>query len=260
MNMIKEPYYVIDFNASACMFDIQINKISLFLMDVKGQIGSEAPVNYLIPESGKQELDIIVYPNIGKTGFDQNTKFSASIKLFDLSSGSFVLVEDGIASFKMSDEDKKVPVCKHKNYFMADVPYKLVAWQESVDLSTVEDLREKVESAYQKLGNIITKGQYNTFRNFLQESEKNAAISMYLDEEESKERTDELISDFQNGYVVEPLSGTEVMHLYADNKLVCLKTAEGSSALSLRHKETDETLTIDILFHLKQGETDLSAI
>jgi hypothetical protein len=256
--MIKEPYYMIEFDASACMFEIQINKVSLLTLNVEGQVASTNPINYLILESGLQQLDITVYPNIGKTQFDKNSDFSAIVKLFDVSDG-FDEIED-IITCRIDEGEKILPVYKYKNCFTAEVPYKLTAWQESVDLDTIENLRKKVVSAYIKLQDIITKGQYNTFRKMLREREENMAISLYLDKESSEARLDRLIHRFQNGYEIEPLSDTEIMHLYADNRLVGLKTVEGDSALRLRHKETNQTLTIEVLFHLKQGETELSVM
>jgi len=257
-DMIKELYYMIDFRASACAFDILINDVSALTMDINGQIGASAPINFLILESGQQQLEIIVRPNVGETQFDENVNFSAVIKLYDVSE-RFILIEEGL-TFEMNDEDKTKPICSYKSNFNAEVPYKLDAWQKSVNLDTVESLREKVELAYKRLADIIAKGEYDTLRDILEEREKNMAISMYLDEESSEKRLDGLIEDFENGYEIEPLSGTEIMYLYANSKLVCLKTPEGDSALRLRHKETNEMMTVEVVFHLKHGEIELSVI
>jgi hypothetical protein len=81
---------------------------------------------------------------------------------------------------------------------------------------------------------------------------------MYLDEKESKKRMDGLIEEFENNFELIPLSGDETMHIYANGKLVCLKTADGESALRLLNKETDDEIYVDVSFHLKEGDTELT--
>jgi len=254
---VKEPYYVIDFSAVSCKFEIQINKASVFSMNVDGQVGTEIPCNFMIFESGRQQLDIIVYPSTGNTEFAESTDFSAKVKLYDVVD-KFELVEDDILVWKMSDDDKTGAICRHTAFFNADVPYRLNTWQQSADLNAVENLREKVETAYQKLGEMITKKQYDAFKNCMQEREKRMAVSMYLDQKSSKERMDELIKNFKEGFEWIPLSGDETMHIYADGKLVCLKTKDDESALQFRNKKTDDEIEVEIMFHLKEGDTELS--
>ena len=254
---LKEPYYMIEFRAINCKFEILINKVSLLMMNINGQIGSEMPCNYLILESGEQQLDIIVQPCTGESGFVESSEFSAKVNLYDVSNG-FTLMEEDIVACEMSDADKTEASYKNTAYFNAEVPYQQTAWRNSIDLNTVENLREKLEAAYKKIGDMIIQKQYDAFRNSMQEQESRMAVSMYLDEEESKKRMDELIEDFQGGFELLPLSSTKTMHLYANGKLACLRAEDGESVLQLYNKETEEEMTLDIMFHLKEGDTELS--
>ncbi|MBF8455572.1 hypothetical protein IV494_00115 [Kaistella sp. G5-32] len=46
--MIKKPYYMIDFSASACLFEIRINDYPVAHMDIAGQVASTIPINFAI--------------------------------------------------------------------------------------------------------------------------------------------------------------------------------------------------------------------
>jgi uncharacterized protein (DUF302 family) len=249
---------MIGFEVARCNFEIEINNVPLFTMNVKGKIGMEIPCNYLILESGEQQLEIIIQPCIGETELDKNLKFTAKVQLYDVTKGfDFEYLQDDI-KFAMSDEDKTGAMSKHTMRFNAQVPYKMDVWQNSVDLNTVENLHEKLVSAYQKIVDMITQKHYDAFANSMQEREKRMAASMYLSKEQSDERMNELIEDFKNGFEAIPLSGTETMHIYAEGKLAALKTEDDESALRFHNRETGEELTIDVLFHIKAGNTELT--
>jgi len=173
--------------------------------------------------------------------------------LYDVSDG-FEQIGDEIPLCKIGGEDKTQAVYEHTAYFDAEVPYQITAWQNSVDLNSVENLREKVEAAYKKLCDMITQKQYDAFMDCVRERENRVAVSMYLDKESRKEIMESLIAGFEPI----PFSGTETMNLYADGKLVCLTAEDGNSALRFFNKKTGEEMILDIMFHLKKGDTELS--
>jgi len=261
MNMtLKEPYYMIEFSASAVMFEIRINDVPLLTLNVKGQASTVVPMNYLILESGKQQLNITVLPVLGKMDFIKNSSFRATVKLFDVVNG-FKFIEDSVNYKTPSiDEDKPIPVFNYQGVFYAEVPYKLVAWQNSTDLSEIEDLQGKVDKQYSHVEDIIKSQKYNSLRKMLEQRENNMAISMYLSEEEKNSRIDDLIKDIENGFVVVPRMLTDKLMIYGNNKLVSLKKENGSSALLLRNEKIKEDLNLDLMLHIEQGSKELSII
>ena len=252
---VNMPFYRIDFRAVACYFDIKINDVSVFSMNMKSSFSVRIPVNHLILESGKQRLSVTIQPNTGETEFDEDAAFAMTLQLYADTGNSLEHVED-ILEYDMADDKENVMV--YQTSFDAAVPYQITAWQNSTDLNTVENLRQKVETAYQKLGEMITKKQYDAFVDMMREQEKRMAQSLYIDPESSKERMDGLIEDFENGFEFVPLSGGETMYIYADGKLVCLKTDNGNSALKFLNRETEEEMSVEIFFHLKKGDTELT--
>ena len=45
--MLK-PYYMIDFSASACLFEIRINDYPVIQMNIEGRVSSMIPINYAL--------------------------------------------------------------------------------------------------------------------------------------------------------------------------------------------------------------------
>ncbi|MFZ4398510.1 MAG: hypothetical protein ACOYO1_00635 [Bacteroidales bacterium] len=258
MSETKFPYYVIDFNAAACFFEIRINDVPVESMNIKGQLSTISPINHLILESGKQVVDFIILPTLDNLTLNEKVEFSASIDLYDVE-GAFKLFEKNDL-FEISDPPTGLPFIKHKSDFLAKVPYKISSWQNSTNLNDVEDLRKLVDKAYKRIENLINAKQYNIISELFKQRENNTCISMYLSEEEKSKRINGLIDDFQNGFVVVPTSPEDIMFIYGYGKLVSLKQKNGDSALHLKNDKTGEEMTLEIMFHLEKGKQELSII
>ena len=71
---VKEPYYTIDFNIVLCNVDIKVNDISIFSMEIDGQMATRIPANNAIFKSGVQRLSIELKPLAGETQFREYAK------------------------------------------------------------------------------------------------------------------------------------------------------------------------------------------
>jgi len=258
--MLQEPYYMIEFSASAVMFEIRINDVPLLTLNVEGQASTIVPMNYLILESGKQQISINVLPVLGKIKFIENSSFRATVKLYDVVD-DFNFIEDSV-EYKTPDieEDKLIPAFNYQDIFYAEVPYKLVAWQDSNDLSKIEDLRQKVDEQYRMIENIIKTRQFLLLQEMLEQRENNAAISMYLSEDEKKSRINDFIYDADNGFKIVPHSKEDQLILYGNNRLASLRKIDGSSALLLSNDETEEDLCLELMLHIEKGSNELAII
>jgi hypothetical protein len=67
MKNLKNPYYLVDFSASICNFEICINDVPAFIHNGGRIISSHYPINHFIFESGKQEIKFKVLPLQGET-------------------------------------------------------------------------------------------------------------------------------------------------------------------------------------------------
>lgn len=250
---MKNNYYMIDFSASACLFEIRVNDYPVIHMNVEGQVGSTIPINYAILKSGIQSISVTILPNIGELQMHPKSEVKFNIKLFDVANDFVFQKQFGDYQSK-AVEEQKLPIIKYANVFEAEVTYKLDAWQNGVDLNDIDDCKEKLELAYDKIIKMIQNNQFDDYTKLISKREENMAISMYLTKTESEARISELSDDFKSGFKIQPISQDAVMFVCAENKVAFLKKINGESALFLKNEDTEEELILDISFYIPEGK------
>jgi hypothetical protein len=257
---MDQPYYVVDFSASSCRFEIRVNDLSVITINLDGQAATMVPINHAIIQSGKQEISASVLPLLGEMALSAGAQLKFDIKVFDVSHD--FLFKESFATFVTTpvDESKKIPAIIHQDTFMAKVPYTLNAWQNGQELKNSEILVNQVKRACGNIQEMLKNKQYDNFKLKMSPHEKNMATALYLSDVEEKKRLDELVSDFQSGFEVMPVPENAILQIYCKGKLVTLKRPNGDSALYLYNKETEEELMLDINFYLPLGKTQLEII
>ncbi|MFW0714712.1 hypothetical protein [Pedobacter sp. N23S346] len=256
---MKQPYYMIDFSASACFFEIRVNDYPVIHMNVEGQVASNIPINYAILKSGTQFISVTILPNLGDLELHPKSEVKFNIKLFDCANDFVFNQQFGDYKSEIVGE-KKIPLLKYVNSFKAEVPYQLDAWQNGKDLKNINHCREKLELAYRKSARIIKDGRFDDYNKLISKREENVAVSMYLSKGESRARFTELIADFKSGFNISPIPKDSLMFLCADNKVAFLKKVNGESALYLENSETQEELMLDISFYIPEGREEFEVI
>ena len=258
--MIEKPYYMIDFSASACMFEIRVNDYPVITMNIEGQVSTNIPINFAILSKGEQKITSTILPNIGTSKLHDKASLSFNIRLFDVANEFVFQKQFGEYQSEPIDKKKVIPVVKHASAFLADVPYKLNAWQKSKNLKDVENIATKLSKVYLDISKLINTGDYDGFSKIIAKREENMATSMYLNNSEAKSRVSELINDFKSGFKVMPIPKNSIMQFYGNGKVTGLKKLNGESALYLFNEKTSEELMLDITFHIPEGKTEFEVI
>ncbi len=260
--MIKEPYYMINFSAAACLFEIRVNDIPVTTLDTKGQIATRIPINYAISESGKQEVSIKILPISGTSKLSEAAALSYTIELYDVNGNNFNFKNQykGYQSPKI-DKEKIIPILTHKTTFEAKIPYQLKDhWKEGQNLKDIDNLNVKIRNTYLRLGKLISNGNYDLLAKKMENREYNMATAMYLSSKEAKARIASLINDLKNGYNFMMLDEKAVPVVSAYGKKVALKKPNGEPALSFGNKEKNEQIMLDIEYYLPKNTSDFEII
>ncbi|MDN5287969.1 MAG: hypothetical protein JWR38_4243 [Mucilaginibacter sp.] len=254
---MAQPYYQVDFSASACLFELRVNDILVFTLNVEGQTSTLIPINLAILQSGKQQINIRVLPLAGEHTVSPKAEFKYDIKVFDVTN-DFQFKEQ-LPGYQFPPVDASIPhpVLVYDASFNAEVPYTIQAYQNGIDLKSIDDLNAKVKAAYQRVADIIDRKDYEQFKKVMANREKVIATAMYLSPKESADRVNDLIIDFESGFKVEPITPNAVVHVYALGKVAALKKLNGESALALLNKTTQEELMIELSFYMPQGKAEL---
>lgn len=259
--MLYEPYYTIDFSVTACNFEILVNDIPVITMESKGQISTNIPINYAIYNSGEQLITAIIKPISGQESLHPEAALRFNVRLYDVANNEFKHIKDfPEKTVKKVEENQKIPLLKTSTEFTAEISYLLTKWTDGENLENVENFKEKLTSAYNKLADLLKEENYTDFIEKIKVREKNMATSMYLSNSESNARINSLIEDAKNGFIVMPFPQDTIIKFYGYGKLVTFKKLNGEPAFYLYNKETKEELMIDQMFYIPKGKTEFEII
>ncbi|PKV50749.1 hypothetical protein ATE84_2815 [Aquimarina sp. MAR_2010_214] len=256
-----QPYYMLEFTAVACLFEIRVNDIPVVHMNMPNQISTRIPVNYGITESGKQQVSVKMLPVLGNITLQEGAELKYKLELFDTING--FEFQDEITSYKSKpiEKDSELPIIVNENIFLAVIPYQVKDfWKEGEDLKDVDDLRSKLEHSYYNLSKDISASYYDSFRQKIKIREENMVTSMYIKPAKAASRISNLETKFSTGYVALPILKDAVLVYSAYGKKVSLKKLNGDPALSFINKEKRKQLFLDIDFYLPKGSNALEII
>lgn len=257
---MSQVYYEIDCSALMCNFQIKINDVEVFSLNVDGQATMDIPINQGILEKGVQEIEIRVLPVSGEKELNQGSYVRYKVNEFDVSSGDFKFIKQ-FANYQTEPVKKGIPVLIHKSKFEANVSYKIDAWQRGINLKEVKfKLKDKLILTYNKIINEINSGNYQNFIKAVSRREDNFSVMMYLDENEKSTRITRLLNDFSSGFKAVAVDSSVSVEFSGYGKLAALKRLDGMSALYLIDQETEEELILPVTFFIPEGKTEFEII
>lgn len=253
---MEQIYYELDCSALMCYFEVRINDVCVFSLNVDGQASMDIPINSGILEKGEQDIEIRVSPLSGGKELHKEAYVRYKVIEYDVSSGDFKYVQQ-FENFQTAPVQESIPFIIHKSVFMANVSYKLDAWQNAVDLKEVEfDLKKTLILECEEIINALNDKNYKFFTDRFSKKELNNATCMYLTQEESKNRISQIISECEEGFKAMPIDNQVYIEYSAYNKLATLKRLNKMSALYLENSKTNEEIVLDIRFCGKKGNTN----
>lgn len=256
-----QPYYQLDFTATFCTFEIRVNDILLFTLNIDGQTSTMIPINAGILQSGKQQVTIKVLPLEGKQILNQSAEFKYNIKVYDaINNLNFKEQLPGEFAVAKVDPSKKQPYLTQTASFNAQVPYTVKSYQDGTDLKSISDLKDKLRGAYQQLADIIAKGDIAQLQKLIANRENVSGVTMYLSKEELADRITGLTRDFKSGFKLVPIPANATVKIFGNGKLATLVKPNGDSALTLVNTKKGEEMALDFSFYIPKGKTELEII
>lgn len=261
--MTSLPYYMIEFNAISCFFEIRVNDNPVFSLTLESQqMSTNIPLNHGIDTSGPVRVSIKVLPISGEKSLRVETVFDYKIHLYDVAHDQFIFKET-LYNYNSPKIDKENPeiLLANDSIINALVPYELnTLWKQGKAISKVNDARELLKKEYEKIAYLISNKKFDTYEKMIDLREKNIASSMYLSNMESKNRFTRLIKDFNNGFdkveFFEPL----LLITSAYDRKAALRRPNGDPALSFVNKEIGEQQMLDIEFYYDKKENQFKII
>jgi hypothetical protein len=256
-----QPYYQIDFSAALCIFEVRVNDVLVFTLDLPGQASSTIPINSAILQSGKQQISIKMLPMSGQKILNPNATFQYSIKVYDAAKDlDFKEQLPGEYAVEKVNPAKKQASLSQTATFNAEVPYNISAYQNGTDLKSVSGLNDKLRQAYQKLSELIAKGDLEQLKKLIANREQVAAVTMYLSKEETDGRMKSMLGDLKSGFKMLPIPPNAQVKIFGNGKIASMVTPQGGSVIKLRNEKAQEEMELEFTFYIPQGKTELEII
>ncbi|QAR30785.1 hypothetical protein EQP59_05250 [Ornithobacterium rhinotracheale] len=236
----------------------------------RGMIGGSNPINEYILKSGVQEWEVRVYPAYSmatksqEKTLSENTRFIMRLEKLRFTDNGVehlapakVIIETPMVSKTTSTgnteqvyKDAGKPMAIYKGTFIAEVPYILKGWSESVDL-TKEDpkkLKEELVEKYQELWNILDKRRTDLFAEKILKRETETAQALFY--------TKVLNDDYMNTFFENVGKEDKKMDLLKDYKMVFY----GKYMISLEHEKVGDLPYLPALSAVYNDKTDEGTI
>ena len=262
INSYKQyPNYSIQVDKGGCSFELLGNTLPFYSVFIQGGFSALIPFNANILKSGLQTITVKVYPDNGKTTFDDYTIFSIKIMFFKNDKDSTGIAET-IQKFEIPKEviQKKLPYYETKLTFDANVPFdnssKLLNAQ---DLSKIPNLEKKVLNQYNKIIEWLNQKDLKSISNFRRKTDEKLCNVFYYESEKSINDMFDYSSLFQDNKKPDHLPPYKMV-FYSENKLVRLVRLDNKDeviTLTGKTNDGDEiTSDLSILLYIPIGETE----
>lgn len=259
--MNEQPIYTLAISV-ANPHELYLNDMPLIKDYNKGSSNFEIPLNDFILKSGIQNLKIILLPEEGKTIVDKSGIDYVDVKIYRYSNGLSDMNPEKRTLIKSINlkEFKEIPIVVKEVEFNVIVPYELLGWTKSADLSkeNQEVLKKEVVTKYEELRAILNNGNYE---GFLKENKKrdSEVDNCFYNDLEAQNEDEEFLKDRISKSKNNMLELKEYkLVFYGNKKLIALENKRGKSSLCGDNGKT--IFTYFILLHRPSPNAPLEVI
>lgn len=256
------PNYSIQLDKGGCRVQLIGNDIPLYTAFEQGGFSTLLPFNANILQSGEQTVTIKIYPDAGKTTFDDYTNASIKVVYFedDKNKNSARKI---VQEYKIPKEviDKKLNYFEASIKFKATVPFNFSKQFESAkDLKKRKNIEAEVVAAYHKIHSWLAKKDVRSLADFRKETDKKACLAYYLDTEQEIEERFDYTFLFENNSKADPLP-KYTMTFYAGGKLVRLERIDNHDEILTVTGKTEDGYEVmsdlSVLLYMPEGSEEL---
>jgi hypothetical protein len=259
----EQPEYWIFIHSNNCSYVATINDMPIYTDFNDGSMKSLSfPLNPLLPNSGAYALKLRLLPK-QDDDFNLGTKIEKDSKIQIKISRSANKQEKIILDETVIVNEGALPLVEKNFTFNIDVPYSLVGWSKSIDLTKEdkEKLTKEVADFYQKMMNLYEKKQMEEISSLYYPRQLENAQSLYSS---TKADSDKLLAKLNQdvNQVQEFKLEDYKLQFYGNGKVVGLIRTDGeflgkSAFLGL----TDEDFYIySLLLHRPKSGASLEVI
>lgn len=247
-----QNYFLLDITIRECLFEIRVNDIPVLSKNLKGQTSTKIPINYALGarDNSVHSIEIKMLPILGEFSLGEESGFEYRVMEFDVTKGFDFISQSEPVDFINSN---KLSLYVHKDKIEAKTPRFIDQHSRSTNLEDVDDIKAKLINASNDILKAIEQGDFDTFEKLVLPREQSMKKAMWLTDEASKMRIKKYFNIAQKGF--SPVYVKDAVPvLFHENKGAVLRNFKGDSAISLYNEKSDQTMHLDMSFHIPEGK------
>lgn len=251
MTNFKEPYYLVDFNSSACNFEIYINDMPAFIQIDSGNISSHVPINQFILESGKQMIKIIVKPLKNQQKIKGDAFLFVKVFSYDSSTTNYSDTVE-VYNFKQENfESYDERVFLIAGGFDVNVKYSVDGWKNSIVNEIIEQqLISEVTNFYKLIYNKFKEKNIDELYNMMQTKFTEIDSSMYINDADNKNGLRNLFNDLVSGeFELQEFPSSISIKQYGEKKVLRAVRQNTDPIICYQNLKTNEEFLFPIFLH-----------
>lgn len=256
-----DPYYLVDFNSSICNFEIYINDMPAFIHNEGGSIASHYPINHFILESGQQNIKLKVLPLKGETDLREDASLEIKVHFYDSSTNNYDALTE-VFKFETPDLSKpKLPIVELEGKFIAEVPYKIRGWKESLVLKDVEAIKDSAVSFYNQIHQYMKLEDVDNLSRLMKTRFNEMDTSMYIRGSDNKKELSDLFKNIKSGdLVLEDFPKSTKIIIYGEGRVINVVREDNNPIIHYVNKKTNEEFNLPLFIHKKAKDLDFEMI
>ncbi len=248
----KEPYYIIDYQASKCNFEFFVNEIPVLKHFNGGEFKSQYPINQFVLSTGKQSLRIKILPE-DFNKFDTNSQLKFKIFCFDAA------IPDQPDHFEvLSYESPKVyqnnlPILDKIDFFSAKVPYSVSGWKNATKIEN--EKTNLILEEYKQIFDLFREKDVEKLYKKMKLKYDEIDTSMYVSGQNNKLDLQNLLQQLHDeGFVLQEFPKNSLVYYYDDNLMVQATREDAKSFINYVNPKTKEEFDIPIFLSQIENE------
>lgn len=261
MKNFVDPYYLVDFSSSICNFEIYINDMPAFMHHNGGSIASHYPINHFILESGKQQIKLKVLPLKGETDLREDASLKIKVHFYDSATNNYDALTE-VFKFETPDLSKRIlPKMELEAKFIAEVPYEILGWKESIVLQDVVAIKDSTLSFYNQIHQYMKLEDVDNLSRLMKTRFNEMDTSMYIRGADNKMELSDLFQNIKSEeLVLEDFPKYPKFIIYGEGRVINIVREDNNPIIHYVNKETNEEFNLPLFIHKKANDFEFEMI
>jgi hypothetical protein len=226
-----------------------------------GSIASHYPINHFILESGKQKIKLKILPLKGETDLREDASLKIKVHFYDSATNNYDALTE-VFKFETPDLSKPIlPIIELEAKFIAEVPYEILGWKESIVLQDSVAIKDNVTSFYNQIHQYMKLEDVDNLSKLMRIRFNEMDTSMYIRDADNKKELSDLFKNIKSEeLILEDFPKSSKIIIYGEGKVINILREDNNPIIHYVNKKTNEEFSLPLFIHKKVKDFEFEII